>query len=62
MQPFASVYRWILLPQYFVKSHFILSDKKHKDALRDYPFNFSDLIVLGDIYEKSVRFMISGME
>ena len=41
---------------------FILSDKKHKDALRDYPFNFSDLIVLGDIYEKSVRFMISGME
>lgn len=44
------------------KADFILSDKKHKDALRDYPFNFSDLIVLGDIYEKSVRFMISGME
>ena len=44
------------------KADFILNDKKHKDNLRNYPFNLSDLLTLGDLFDKSIKFMISGVE
>ena len=44
------------------KADFILCDKKQKDSLRNYPFNLSDLLALGDIFNKSIKFMISGIE
>ena len=44
------------------KADFILYDKKQKDNLRNYPFNLSDLLTLGDIFNKSIKFMISGIE
>lgn len=44
------------------KADFILNDKKHKDSLRNYPFNLSDLLTLGDLFDKSIKFMISGVE
>ena len=44
------------------KTDFILNDKKHKDSLRNYPFNLSDLLTLGDLFDKSIKFMISGVE
>ena len=42
------------------KVDFIINDKKHKDSLRNYPFNLSDLLTLGDLFDKSIDFMISG--
>lgn len=44
------------------KADFILNDKKHKDNLRNYPFNLSDLLTLGDLFDKSLKYMISGLE
>ena len=44
------------------KADFILNDVKHKDNLRNYPFNLSDLLTLGDLFDKSIKFMISGVE
>lgn len=44
------------------KADFILHDKKNKDNLRNYPFNLSDLLTLGDLFDKSMKFMISGVE
>lgn len=43
------------------KADFILNDVKHKDSLRNYPFNLSDLLTLGDLFDKSIAFMISGI-
>lgn len=42
------------------KVDFIINDKKHKDSFRNYPFNLSDLLTLGDLFDKSIDFMISG--
>lgn len=44
------------------KADFILNDKKQKDNLRNYPFNLSDLLTLGELFDKSIKFMISGIE
>ncbi|MDE5557719.1 MAG: helix-turn-helix domain-containing protein [Ruminococcus sp.] len=48
----------------FVRSraNYILTGKKSKDSLRNYPFNISDIHVLGDQFDKSKKFMISGIK
>lgn len=44
------------------KTDFILNDVKNKDTLRNYPFNLSDLLTLGNLFDKSIDFMISGIK
>lgn len=44
------------------KAEYILNDVKNKDSLRNYPFNLSDLLTLGDLFDKSIWFMVSGVE
>lgn len=44
------------------KADYILNDVRNKDSLRNYPFNLSDLLTLGDLFDKSIYSMISGLE
>lgn len=44
------------------KTDYILNDKKHRDSVRNYPLNLSDLLKLGDMFDKSIKFMISGVD
>lgn len=43
------------------KADFILNDVKNRDTLRNYPFNLSDLLTIGNLFDKSIDFMISGI-
>lgn len=44
------------------KAEYILTGKVSEDSLSNYPFNLSDLLLLGDMFDKSIHFMISGIE
>ena len=44
------------------KINFILTGKENKDSLQNHAFNFSDLLTLGDWFDKSLYFMFSGLE
>lgn len=44
------------------KINYILTGKENKDSLQNHAFNFSDLLSLGDVFDKSLYFMFSGIE
>lgn len=44
------------------KINYILTGEKNKDPFQNCAFNFSDLLALGDIFDKSLYFMFSGIE
>lgn len=44
------------------KINYILTGKENKDSLQNHAFNFSDLLTLGDYFDKSLYFMFSGIE